>query len=69
MCSLFIRWQVDHAVRLSACLFAIRNRPGAFEKLRAARVFVSLRQNELRASPHIYNTPEEISRFMQFLFE
>ena len=35
-----------------------------YETLRGAQVFVSLRENALRFSPHIYNTPEEISRFM-----
>ena len=38
-----------------------------YEKLRAAQVSVSLRENALRVSPHIYNTPEEISRFMKIL--
>jgi len=37
------------------------------EKLRAAQISVSLRDNALRVSPHIYNTPEDISRLMQFL--
>jgi selenocysteine lyase/cysteine desulfurase len=40
-----------------------------YEKLRAAQVSVSLRENALRVSPHIYNTPEDISRFMQILSE
>lgn len=38
-----------------------------YEKLRAAQVSVSLRKNALRASPHIYNTPEDISRLMNVL--
>ena len=37
------------------------------EKLRAAQISVSLRENALRISPHIYNTPEDISRLMQIL--
>jgi len=40
-----------------------------YEKLRAAQVSVSLRENALRVSPHIYNTPEDISRFMNILSE
>ena len=38
-----------------------------YEKLRAAQVSVSLRENALRVSPHIYNTPADISRFLQIL--
>jgi cysteine desulfurase / selenocysteine lyase len=38
-----------------------------YDKLNAANVSVSLRENALRVSPHIYNTPEEISRFMKVL--
>ena len=41
--------------------------PALYEKLRAAQVSVSLRDNALRISPHIYNTPEDISRLMQVL--
>ena len=37
------------------------------EKLSAAQISVSLRDNALRISPHIYNTPEEISRLMKTL--
>ena len=39
------------------------------EKLRAAQISVSLRDNALRISPHIYNTSEDISRLMQVLSE
>lgn len=38
-----------------------------YEKLRGAQVSVSLRENALRVSPHIYNTAEDISRFLQIL--
>lgn len=38
-----------------------------YQKLRDARVSVSLRENALRISPHIYNTPEEIGRLLQLL--
>lgn len=38
-----------------------------YEKLRAAQVSVSLRENALRVSPHIYNTAEDISRLMNVL--
>jgi len=37
------------------------------EKLRAARIHVSLRENALRIAPHIYNTPEDISRVIEVL--
>jgi selenocysteine lyase/cysteine desulfurase len=40
-----------------------------YEKLLAAQVFVSLRENALRVSPHVYNTPDEIARFMKILSE
>ena len=41
--------------------------PALHQKLRAAQVSVSLRDNALRISPHIYNTPEDISRLLQIL--
>ncbi|MBZ5696158.1 MAG: aminotransferase class V-fold PLP-dependent enzyme [Acidobacteriia bacterium] len=37
------------------------------EKLSAARIHVSLRENALRIAPHIYNTPEDISRLIEVL--
>jgi selenocysteine lyase/cysteine desulfurase len=43
--------------------------PALHEKLRAAKISVSLRGKALRISPHIYNTPEDISRLMQVLSE
>jgi len=42
---------------------------GLYEKLRTAQVSVSLRENALRVAPHIYNTPEDISRLLQILSE
>jgi cysteine desulfurase / selenocysteine lyase len=38
-----------------------------FEKLRANRVFVSLREGSIRIAPYLYNTPEQISRLMDLL--
>ena len=38
-----------------------------YEKLRANRVFVSLREGSIRISPYLYNTPEQISRLMDLL--
>ncbi len=38
-----------------------------FEKLRANRIFVSLREGSIRISPYLYNTPEQISRLMDLL--
>jgi selenocysteine lyase/cysteine desulfurase len=43
--------------------------PALYEKLRAAKISVSLREKALRISPHIYNTPEDISRLMKILSE
>ena len=43
--------------------------PALYEKLRAAKISVSLRENALRISPHFYNTPEDISRLMEILSE
>ena len=40
-----------------------------YEKLRNARVFVSLRENALRIAPHIYNTRDDISRLLEILSE
>jgi selenocysteine lyase/cysteine desulfurase len=40
-----------------------------YEKLRTAKISVSLRENALRIAPHIYNTPEDISRLMKILSE
>lgn len=41
--------------------------PGLFEKLRANRVFVSLREGSIRIAPYLYNTPEQISHLMDLL--
>lgn len=38
-----------------------------YDTLHAAQISVSLRQNALRVAPHIYNTPEDISRFLKIL--
>ncbi len=38
-----------------------------YEKVRAAQIHVSLRENALRISPFLYNTPEEISRLIDVL--
>jgi selenocysteine lyase/cysteine desulfurase len=38
-----------------------------YERIRAARIHVSLRENALRIAPFIYNTPEEIERLMTVL--
>lgn len=43
-----------------------RNRE-LYEKLREAQIFVSLRQNALRISPYLYNTPEHIERLVKVL--
>jgi selenocysteine lyase/cysteine desulfurase len=38
-----------------------------YGKLRSAQVHVSLRENAMRISPHIYNTREHISRLVEIL--
>ena len=38
-----------------------------FEKLRANRIFVSLREGSIRIAPYLYNTPEQISHVMDLL--
>jgi selenocysteine lyase/cysteine desulfurase len=38
-----------------------------FEKLSAAQVFVSLRENAIRIAPFLYNTPEHVSRLIEVL--
>jgi selenocysteine lyase/cysteine desulfurase len=51
------------------CISAINPEDTAsvYERLRAAQISVSLREKALRISPHLYNTPEEISRLMAAL--
>jgi selenocysteine lyase/cysteine desulfurase len=44
-----------------------RETPALFERLRANRIFVSLREGSIRISPYLYNTPEQISRLMDLL--
>src|SRR6516165_3098388 len=44
-----------------------KDTPALYERLRAAEVGVSLRENALRISPHIYNTPQDIERLMKVL--
>jgi cysteine desulfurase/selenocysteine lyase len=46
-----------------------KDTPALYEKLRAAKISVSLRENALRIAPHIYNAPEDISRLMKVLSE
>jgi len=38
-----------------------------FERLRAAQVFVSLREGALRISPHLYNSERDIDRLLTVL--
>ena len=38
-----------------------------YHKVSAAQIHVSLRDNALRISPYLYNTPEEISRLIEVL--
>lgn len=38
-----------------------------FDALRAARVFVSLRDGNLRISPHVYNTAADVDRLLEVL--
>jgi selenocysteine lyase/cysteine desulfurase len=38
-----------------------------YERVRAAHIHVSLRDNALRISPYLYNTPEQISRLIEVL--
>ena len=46
-----------------------KDTPALHEKLRAAQISVSLRENALRVAPHIYNTREDISRLIEVLSE
>jgi selenocysteine lyase/cysteine desulfurase len=46
-----------------------RHTPALYEKLRTAKISVSLRANALRIAPHIYNTTEDIARLMKILSE
>lgn len=40
-----------------------------YERLRDAKISVSLRENAVRIAPHLYNTQEDISRLMKVLSE
>jgi selenocysteine lyase/cysteine desulfurase len=44
-----------------------KDTPALHEKLRAAQISVSLRENALRIAPHIYNTREDVSRLIEVL--
>jgi cysteine desulfurase/selenocysteine lyase len=53
-------------------IFCIRGKDekhtcGVFEALQAARVFTSMRDGNLRISPHLYNTPRDIDRLLEVL--
>jgi cysteine desulfurase / selenocysteine lyase len=41
--------------------------PAVFEHLRAAGVDIALRRGNLRASPHLHNTPEDVDRLLEAL--
>jgi len=41
--------------------------PALYQKVRAANIHVSLRENALRISPHIYNSREQIARLIDVL--
>jgi selenocysteine lyase/cysteine desulfurase len=43
------------------------NTPALYDKVRAAKIHVSLRENALRISPHIYNSRDHISRLIDVL--
>jgi cysteine desulfurase / selenocysteine lyase len=44
-----------------------KDTPSFYEKLRAANISVSLRENALRIAPYIYNTPADVSRLIEVL--
>ena len=54
-----------------ACVAARKQEMTAqvFEKLRAAQIFVSLREGALRISPHLYNSERDIDRLLTVLAE
>lgn len=41
--------------------------PKMYEKLREAKIYVSLRENALRISPHLYNTRDDVERLIKVL--
>ena len=41
--------------------------PRMLEKLREANIYVSLRENALRISPHLYNTADDVARLIKVL--
>lgn len=44
-----------------------KDTPWFYEKLRAANISVSLRENALRIAPYLYNTPADVSRLIEVL--
>ena len=38
-----------------------------YEKLRTAKIFVSLREDALRVAPHLFNTPRDFDRFLEVI--
>jgi len=51
------------------CVSALKREetPALYEKVRAAQIHVSLRDNALRIAPYLYNTSEQISRLIGVL--
>jgi selenocysteine lyase/cysteine desulfurase len=65
-----LRSSADHRHRSN--IVALRGRDAAhtqqlFDRLQAARVFVSLRDGNLRISPHVYNTAADVDRLLEIL--
>jgi selenocysteine lyase/cysteine desulfurase len=50
--------------RSSIVSFSGKDNLAMFEKLRKEKIFISLRENLLRVSPHFYNTEEEIEKLV-----
>ena len=42
-------------------------RPALAEQLRAENVYVGLRGDALRVTPHLYNTEQDLTRFSEVL--
>jgi selenocysteine lyase/cysteine desulfurase len=61
----------DEAVRRGPYICIAAHTPEqtaqCYEKLRAAQVYVSLRENALRIAPYLFNTPAHISRLLEVL--
>ena len=70
ICSLAAASPLDSARRGPSGCFTARNREKTaelYQKLRKENVVVSLREGNIRVSPHLYNTERDIDRLISVI--